>query len=137
MLHNVPGRPVILDCGAPTGKCSEFLNYHLKPLMQRWWSYIKDSGDFIKKTRSLVSIPKNAILVTAVVVGMYSSIPHEAGLKAFRELLDKRELHTIPSTELIRMADFVLKNNYLKFDRQIKSQISSTAIGTKFSPPLS
>ena len=133
MLHNVPGRPVILDCGAPTGKCSEFLNYHLKPLMQRWWSYIKDSGDFIKKTRSLVSIPKNAILVTAVVVGMYPSIPHEAGLKAFRELLDKRELHTIPSTELIRMADFVLKNNYLKFNRQIKSQISST----KFSPPLS
>ena len=133
MLHNVPGRPVILDCGAPTGKCSEFLNYHLKPLMQRWWSYIKDSGDFIKKTRSLVSIPKNAILVTAVVVGMYPSIPHEAGLKAFRELLDKRELHTIPSTELIRMADFVLKNNYLKFNRQIKSQISST----KFSLPLS
>ena len=137
MLHNVPGRPVFLDCGAPTEKCSGFLNYHLKPLMQRWRSYIKDSGDFIKKTRSLGSIPKNAILVTADVVGMYPSIPHEAGLKAFRGLLDKRELHTIPSTELIRMADFVLKNNYLKFNRQIKSQICSTAIGTRFSPPLS
>ena len=32
-LHNVPGRPVILNCGTPTEKCSEFLDYHLKPLM--------------------------------------------------------------------------------------------------------
>ena len=29
-----------------------FLNYHLKSLMQKWWSYIKDSGDFIKNTRN-------------------------------------------------------------------------------------
>ena len=33
-LHNVPGRPVILNCGTPTEKWSEFLDYHLKPLMQ-------------------------------------------------------------------------------------------------------
>ena len=48
----------------------------------------KDSRDFIKKTRDLGSIPENAILVTADVVGLYPSIPHEAGLKALRELLD-------------------------------------------------
>ena len=92
-LHNVPGRPVISNCGTPTEKCSEFLDYHLKPLMQKGWSYIKDSGDFIKRTRNLASIPKNAILITADVVGLYPSIPHEAGLKALRELLDKREQH--------------------------------------------
>ena len=103
-LHNVPGRPVILNCGTPTEKCSEFLDYHLKPLMQKGWSYIKDSGDFIKKTRNLGSIPENAILVTADVVGLHSSIPHEAGLKALRQVLDKREQHTIPTSELIRMA---------------------------------
>ena len=44
-LHNVPGRPVILNCSTPTEKCSEFLDYHLKPFMQKEWSYIKDSGD--------------------------------------------------------------------------------------------
>ena len=53
-MHNVPGQPVILNYSTPTEKCSEFLDYHLKPLMQRGWggvgeqSYIKDSG-FIKK----------------------------------------------------------------------------------------
>ena len=59
--------------------------------MQNGWFYIKDSGDFIKKTRNLGSIPENATLVTADVVGLYPSIPHEAGLKAPKEVLDKRE----------------------------------------------
>ena len=93
-LHNVPGRPVISNCGTPTEKCSEFLDYHLKPLMQMGWSYIKDSGDFIKKTRNPGSIPENAILVTADVVDLYPSIPHEAGLKALRKYLI-RENNTI------------------------------------------
>ena len=88
--------------------------------MQKGWSYIKGSGDFIKKTRNLGSIPENAILVTADVVGLYPSIPHEAGLKALREVLDKREQHTISTSELIRMADFALKNNYFEFKGQIQ-----------------
>ena len=89
--------------------------------MQRGCLYIKDLGDFIKKTQNLSSIPKNAILVTADVVGLYPSIPHEAGLKILREVLDKREQHTIPTSELLRMADFVLKNNYFEFSGQIKA----------------
>ena len=96
---------------------------------------MKDSGDFIKKTRNFGSIPENAISVTADVLGLYPSIAHEARLKALREVLDKREQYTIPTSELIRMADFVLKNNYFEFNGQIKQQIAGTAIGTKFAPP--
>ena len=134
-MHNVPGQSVISNCGTLAEKCSEFLYYHLKPLMQKGWLYIKDSGDFIKKTQNLGSIPKNAILVTADVVGLYPSIPHEAGLKALRKVFDRKEQHTILTSELIRIADFVLKNNYLEFNGQIKQQISGATIGTKFAPP--
>ena len=31
---DVPGRPVISNCGTPTEKCSEFLDHHLKRVMQ-------------------------------------------------------------------------------------------------------
>ena len=103
--------------------------------MQMGWSYIKDSVDFIKKTRNVGSVPENNILVRADVVGLHPSIPHDAELKALRELLDKTDQLTIPTSELIRMADFVLKNNYVEFYRQIKQQIFGTAIGTKFAPP--
>ena len=68
-------------------------------------------------------------------MGLYPSIPHEVGLKALREVLDKREQHTIPTSEPIKMADLVLKNNYFEFDGKIKQQISGTTIGTKFASP--
>ena len=40
-LSGVPGRPVISTCGAPTEKVSEFLDFHLKSIMQEGVSYIK------------------------------------------------------------------------------------------------
>ena len=50
-LHNVPGRPVISNCGTPTEKASDFLDYHFKPIMQRGKSYIKDSCYLILSTK--------------------------------------------------------------------------------------
>ena len=73
--------------------------------------------------------------MTADVVGLYPSIPHEVGLRALREALDKRDEKTIATEELLKMAEFVLKNNYFEFGNKIKQQISGTAIGTKFAPP--
>ena len=80
-LENVPGRPVISNCGTPTEKVREFLDNQLKLVMQSSRSYIKDSCDFIKKIKNISTIPKDSILVTADVVGLYPSIPHEAGLQ--------------------------------------------------------
>ena len=68
-------------------------------------------------------------------MSLYPTMLHGAELKALRGVLDKREQYTIPTSELIRMVDFVLKNNYFKFNGQIKQQISGTTIGTKFVPP--
>ena len=134
-LYDVPGRPVISNCGTPTEKVSEFLDHHLKPVMQEGDSYIKDTGDFLNKIKNINAIPENAILVTADVVGLYPSIPHQAGLEALREALDKRKTHKVPTSKLIKMAEFVLKNNYFQFSDKVYQQISGTAIGTKFAPP--
>ena len=68
-LENVPGRPIISNCKVPTEKASQFLDFHLKSIMQNGASYIKDLND----------VPNDALLVTADVVGLYRSIPHEAG----------------------------------------------------------
>ena len=42
-------------------------------------SYIKDTNDFLPKLKNLKKVPDNAILVTADVVGLYPSIPHNEG----------------------------------------------------------
>ena len=74
-------------------------------------------------------------MVTADVVGLYPSIPHDAGLEALRKVLDNRENKKISTDDLTKMAEFVLKNNYFEFNGKVKKQISGTAIGTKFAPP--
>ena len=35
----------------------------------------------------------------------------------------------------MKMAEFVLKNNYFEFNSSVKHQISGTGIGTKFPSP--
>ena len=81
-MFNVPGRPVISNCGTPTEKVSEFLDSHLQPIMRKGLSYVKDSGDFISKIKQIGYVLENAILITADVVGLYPSIPYDVGLKA-------------------------------------------------------
>ena len=100
--------------------------------MQSGRSYIKDSRDFLKKIRNLGYLPENAILVTADVVGLYPSIPQEAGLQALEEALENRNHKQISTDKLFKMAQFVLKNNFFAFNNDVFQQISDTAIGTKF-----
>ena len=57
-LENVPGRPVISNCGFYTENISAFLDFHLQPLAREVKSYIKDTNDFLKKLRSLTNLPK-------------------------------------------------------------------------------
>ena len=132
--YGVPGRPVVSNCGTLTEKASEFLDNRLKKVMQNGWSYIKDSNDFIKKTKHFKNIPNNALLVTADVVGLYPSTPHEVGLRTLKEVLDRREEKKISTEDLVKMTELVLKNNHFEFNGQVKHQISGTAIGTKFAP---
>ena len=96
-LSNVLGGPVISNYGAPTEKVCEFLDSHMQPITKR--------------------------LVTADAVGLYPSIPHNVGLRALKEALDKREQKKIPTEDLLQMAEFVLKNNFFEFN--IKSNSKS------------
>ena len=73
--------------------------------------------------------------VTADFVGLYLSIPYDAGLQALYEKLEERIDKKIPPTDLVGMAEFILKNNFFEFETKIIQQISGTAIGTKFAPP--
>ena len=112
----------------PFEKVSEFLHYQVKPVMQNGKSYIRDSRHFLERIKNINTIPENAMLVTADVVDLYPSIPHEAGLGALKRALENRSVKKISTENLIKMAEFVLKN-------KVFQQISRTAISTKFAPP--
>ena len=89
-LNNVPGIPVISNCGYYTESISAFLDFHLQPLTQAIKSYIKDKNDFLNKLCSLPKLPDNIILCTVDYVGLYPNVPHNKGLPALRKRLDNR-----------------------------------------------
>ena len=134
-LHNVPGRPVISNCGYFTENISAFLDYHLQPLAQKVKSYIKDTNDFLKKLRELPNLPKDFLLCTVDVVGLYPNIPHDDGLAALRNVLEKREEKPISTNTLVELTECVLKNNIFEHNESYFKQVQGTAIGTKMAPP--
>ena len=80
--------------------------------MQNGASYVRNSNDFKNKIKN-IKIPNNALLVTADIVVLYPSKPEN----------------------LIKMAEFVLKNTFFEFDSKVFQKIAGTAIWTKFAPP--
>ena len=74
------------------------------------------------------------MLVTAGVVGLYPSIPHSADLNSLKKALEKQVNEQIPTSDLVKMAEFVLSNNYFEFSEKVYQQISKAAIDKKFSP---
>ena len=52
-------------------------------------------------------------------MGLYPSIPHNAGLQALYEKLEEKADKKIPLTDLVEMAEFILKNNFFEFETKI------------------
>ena len=134
-LYDIPGRPVISNCGFFTENISAFLDHQLKPIAMQVKSYIKDTNDFLKKLRDLPDLLEDSIICTIDVVGLYPSIPNEEGLSFLRNTLDKRSNKNVTTDTLIELAELVLQNNYFEFNERYLKQIRGTAIGTKFAPP--
>ena len=73
--------------------------------------------------------------MTADVVGLYPSILHSEGLDILKKQYENYATEKVSTEDIVKMADFVLKNNLFEFDSKFYKQISGTAIGTKFAPP--
>ena len=61
---------------------------------------------FWKKLRAIGEIPKRAILVTADVAELYSSTPHDEGLKVLLNQFDKFTDKIVPAEDITKIAEF-------------------------------
>ena len=133
-MYDIPGRPVISNCGFYPENISAFLDHQLKPIAMQVKSYKKDTNDFLKKLRDLPDLPEESIICTTDVVGLYP-IPNEEGLRILRNVLAKRSNKNVSTDTLIELAELVLQKNHLEFNERYLKQVRGTAIGTKFAPP--
>lgn len=113
---NIPGRPIVSSCGAPTERISEYIDHHLRPLVTKIPSYLKDTTDFLQKLLSLGPLPQGCILVTLDVSSLYTNIPHNEGIEACQRALQTCPSPAPPTTYLTRMIELILKLNNFSFN---------------------
>ena len=109
-----PGRPIVSSNSHPTERVSQFVDYHLKPLVQTTQSFIKAcTTHFLHKLEQLGQLPNNAFLVTLDVSSLYTNIPHNQGIDACRHFLDTRNRtrSTISTETLCDLIRIILTMN--------------------------
>ena len=136
-LVDVPERLVVSNCGTPTEKISEFVDFHLQPIVKTLPRVIKDITEFLCKLKELGDIPESAIICSMDVVGLYPHILHDEGLENIKEIMQEYNSNLdlekrVPVEELVDLAKLIFENNYFEFEDKIYHQKLGTAIGTKF-----
>ena len=76
-------------------------------------------------------MPPGCLLVTLDVSLLYTNIPHEEGIAACKEFLNRREKQEPPTTDLCQLIRLVLMKNLFVFDETNYLQVHGTAMGTR------
>ena len=113
-----PGKPIVSSNSHPTERISEFVDYHLKPLVQILPSHIKDTTHFLLKLQELGPLPDNALLVTLDVSSLYTNIPHNEGIEACRHFLNYRLDKSLPTEHICDLIRMILTINNFSFNNE-------------------
>ena len=113
-----PGRPIVSSNSHPAERISQFVDHYINPLVSTLDSHIKDTTDFLNKLSNLGNLPNNAIFVTLDVSSLYTNIPHDQGVDAWRHFLDTRPNKQIPTETLCDLLRMILTMNNFTFNQQ-------------------
>ena len=129
-----PGRPIISGCDGPTVRLSKYADHFLKPLVSNIPSFVKDSTDFLRRIFKLNhNLPNDIILLTIDVRSLYTNIPHDDGIAASIEYLQR--FNSEANTDFLQeILTLVLHNNYFEFDNKYYLQTQGTAMGSPMAP---
>ncbi|XP_064629281.1 uncharacterized protein LOC135488571 [Lineus longissimus] len=109
-----PGRPIVSGNNSCTENLSKYVDSHLRPLVETLSTYIRDTADFLNKLKEIKLDPQEhqkhkPLLVTLDVKSLYTNIPHNEGLAAMGNYLDKRTKKSVPTGILVQAAELILK----------------------------
>ena len=129
-----PGRRIVSSNSHPTERISQFVDYHLQPLVHKLPSFVKDTNDFLNKLLTIGNLPSNSLLVTLDVSSLYTNIPHNEGINACDHFLRTRPNNNTPTGTLCDLIRMILTMNNFSFNDNHYLQIHGTAMGTKMAP---
>ena len=135
-IHNVDnlGRPIVSACNCPTERIAEYLDEVLRPIVESLPTYVRDSAHTLRILQDLHLPDDDLLLFTMDVKSLYTSIPHDEGIRALRAFLDRRT-HKCPSSDtLCRLAELVLTLNCFEFNGDHYLQLKGVKMGSRLGP---
>ena len=132
------GRPVIssINCHTnfPNSKISEYVDYHLQPIVKEIPSYVQDKTDFLREISKIDFVPDNSYLVSLDVKSLYTNIPKAEGLKSVKTSLEKYSKRTASTKVITTFLALKLTLNNFIFNFKNYLQIKDCAMGTICAP---
>ena len=134
---NNPGRPITSGNNSPTEKISIYVDTHLKPIVSKLDSFVKDDMEFLQHIQTINDnhiLKDESILCTMDVTSLYTNIPHDDGIRACKEALNARDKQCPATSFLSILIKLILTLNNFVFNDKHYLQIHGTAMGTSMAP---
>lgn len=126
------GRPIVPSHTWITAPASIWLDHILQPLVKEFiYTLIKDTVSLINILESL-PLPTNCKFMTADIVSLYTNININHGIACVKLFLNEHS-DRIPKSHailIVKILEFVLKNNYMDYEGRCFLQQVGTAMGT-------
>ena len=109
---------------------SNYVDYHLQPIVKEILSYVKERQDFLKKLEKVKDIPLDSLLVTLDVKSLNTNNPNNKGIKAVKKSYEKYKEKTVSTKVIITFLSLILTLNNFVLNCTHYLQTTSCALGT-------
>ena len=124
--------PVISSVNCHTSKISEYVDYHLQPIVREIRSYVKDTSEFLRKISAVEFVPDN-YLVSLDVKSIYTNIPSAEVIKAVKESLENHPKRAVATKVITTFLALILTLDFI-FNSRNYLQAKACAMGTICAP---
>ena len=115
-------------------KISEYVNYHLQPIVKELPSYVQETTDFLRKINQIGFVPDNSYLVSLDVKSLYTNIPNAEGIQYVKTSLEKYSKRTASPKVITTFLALILTLKNFIFNCKNYLQIKDCAMGTICAP---
>ncbi|XP_054257427.1 uncharacterized protein LOC128982491 [Macrosteles quadrilineatus] len=134
---NVPLRPIVSSRDSACRELSKVLLDILKPLVGNTDSFIKNSKDFVEKSKSIVLADTDK-LVSFDVESLFTNVPVSETLKIIETRLTNDDTLAnrtkLPVNVIMELLDLCTQCNYFQLEGKLYRQDEGMAMGSPLSP---
>ena len=125
---------MISSINCHTSKISEYVDYHLQPIVKEIPSCVQDTTDFLRKINRIDFVPDNSFLVSLDVKLLCTNIPNTEGIKSVKKSLENYSKRNASTKAITTFLALILTLNNFIFNCKNYLQIKGCAMGTICAP---